>query len=320
MLTTLIGTGVVVLVAFLLANFGTRWMQSRTSDPRERYRRHQALLTGIVVAAVVLLVILWALPLQRTGTFLGLVGAGVAIALREPLLAIAGRLSILAGHIYSVGDRIEVDKISGDVIDIGFFYTRMLEIGNWIQGDQATGRIVQFSNSKIFGQQAVYNYTQNFSYIWDELMLPITYASDTAQAAQILKQAGEEYSHEFLRGAEVQIEKMKREYLLPDVDLSAQVYMKVTSNWVQLSLRYLVDPKRRRAASSFIWQRIFTRLQDHPDIAIGSDTQDITLRWGGGLLTAKLTASPEAATPEPHHEALQPNQSGEVQPSPDRAA
>src|SRR5438045_439235 len=89
--------------------------------------------------------------LAAEGTFLGLLGAGLAIALREPLLSVAGRVAIFAGKMYSVGDRIQLETMSGDVIDVGFFYTRMMEIGNWIGGDQVSGRIVQLPNSKIFG-------------------------------------------------------------------------------------------------------------------------------------------------------------------------
>ena len=132
----------------------------------------------MLVLGAVAIVGLWSKALPHTSTFLGLIGAGLAIALREPLLSIAGRLAVFAGHMYSVGDRIEINKMSGDVIDIGFFYTRMMEIGNWVKGDQYSGRIIQFANAQIFGT-AVFNYTQNFSYIWDEIKLPITYASSS---------------------------------------------------------------------------------------------------------------------------------------------
>jgi small-conductance mechanosensitive channel len=81
-------------------------------------------------------------------------------------LRYASRVAIFAGKMYSVGDRVQLETMSGDLIDVGFFYTRMMEIGNWIGGDQASGRIVQLPNSKVFGNQ-IFNYTQNFDYIWD---------------------------------------------------------------------------------------------------------------------------------------------------------
>ena len=274
-----IGTPAVILLALIVYYPGKAYIHARTSDDRERYRKRSALATIVLVAAIAAIVLLWARTLQHTGTFLGLVGGGVAIALKEPLLAIAGRIAILAGHIYSVGDRIQVEKLTGDVIDVGFFYTRMMELGNWISGDQATGRIVQFSNSRIFGDTAVFNYTRNFSYIWDEIKLPVTYASNLKATKEILVDAGTEYTQEFLQGAEREIEEMQRYFVVSKMEIKPQVYMKVTDNWVELTLRYLVEPKQRRLAASFIFDRTFERLQGRDDITIASSTSDVAIHW-----------------------------------------
>ncbi len=274
-----IGTPAIILLAIIIYVAGIAWIFARNREHSERFRKRQALKTIVVVLAIAAIVILWARTLQHAGTFLGLVGGGLAIALKEPLLAIAGRVAILAGHIYTVGDRVQVEKITGDVIDVGFFYTRMMELGNWIQGDQATGRIIQFSNSKIFGNTPVYNYTSNFSYIWDELMLPVTYASNIQVTTDILLKAGTEYTQEFLEGAQAQLDEMRRYFLVPSFELKPQVYMKVTSNWVELTMRYVVEPKRRRQASNFIWQKTFERLQGRDDITIASETSDVAIHW-----------------------------------------
>lgn len=274
-----IGTPAAILASLLIYYLGKGWVDLRNEDRRERYRKSSALATVLLVVTVVAIALLWARTLKSTGTFLGLVGAGLAVAMKEPLLAIAGRISILAGHAYSVGDRIELDKITGDVIDVGFFYTRMMELGNWIGGDQATGRIVQFSNSRVFGNTAIFNYTRNFSYIWDEINLPVTYASNVRAARQILIGAGTEYTKEFLEGAQHEIEEMQRYFVVSNMEVKPQVYMKVTSNWVGLTLRYLVQPKRRRMAASFIFDRVFEMLQGRNDITIASSTSDVAIHW-----------------------------------------
>ncbi|MGI9104240.1 MAG: mechanosensitive ion channel family protein [Terriglobales bacterium] len=266
-----------VVAAILVYSVGRAIIYARTPDHRERYRLRQALATIVAVLALLAIVILWARLLQHTGTFLGLVGGGLAIAFKEPLLSIAGRIAILAGHIYTVGDRIEVDKITGDVIDVGLFYTRMMELGNWIGGDQASGRIVQFSNSKLFGDTVVYNYTQNFAYIWGKVMLPITYASNMQAATEILLDAGGKYTQEFLQGAQAELEKMKNYFLVPNFELMPQVYVQVNSNWVQLTMRYVVDPKKRRQASSFIYTEVFKEAQGRGDITIASETMDVAV-------------------------------------------
>jgi small-conductance mechanosensitive channel len=225
---------------------------------------------------VIFIVILWGRLFPNKGTFFGLLGAGVALALKEPLLSIAGRLSIWFGHLYRVGDRIEFQNMAGDVIGIGVFYTRMLEIGNWIGGDQATGRIVQFPNASVY-QHPVYNYTQNFSWIWDELTLPVTYASDVAAATEILVETGKEYTRDFLKPAAAEIEKLRASYLLPDLTLEPKVYTRVTSNYVELTMRYLVEPRKRRAAGSWLYAHIFERVQGNVQIGIASETLDLTV-------------------------------------------
>jgi len=270
------GTAGVLVLAYLIHAVGGRIVAARADNYEEGYRRRKFLTTVVAVLAVLTITVLWARLFQQKGTVLGLLGAGLAVALREPLLSIAGRIAIFAGHMYSVGDRIEINKISGDVVDVGFFYTRMMEIGNWVQADQATGRIVQFSNSIVFANH-VYNYTQNFSYLWDEIHLMITYDSNVKETMNILQRAADGYTKEFLHKAEEQLERLQHSFLVPKVDLKPQVFMKVTDNWVELSLRYIVDPKKRRPAATFMWERILADVQKRDDVDMASTTMDITV-------------------------------------------
>jgi small-conductance mechanosensitive channel len=269
------GTLGALVLAWLFSLGGKAWA-NRNEDPKERYRRQKIANTFAVIFVVVVAILLWAKTLQHTSTFLGLIGAGLAVALREPLLSIAGRIAIFTGHIYGVGDRIEINKMSGDVIDIGTFYTRMMEIGNWVGGDQPSGRIVQFSNATIFGTP-VFNYTQNFSYIWDEIKIPITYASNIAALTDILMETGSTYTRDFLKEAQSDLEKMKHFFLVPSFDLKPSTFLKVTDNWIEITLRYIVDPKARRAATSFLYKHAFDRIKERDDIQIASSTMDLTL-------------------------------------------
>jgi small-conductance mechanosensitive channel len=271
-----IGTIAVLLLASFSYFLGQKYVNRSTSDPKEHYRRRQFLTTGVVIGALAIILVLWARTLQQKGTFLGLLGAGLAIALREPLLSVAGRIVIFAGNTYSVGDRIQLETMSGDVIDVGFFYTRMMEIGNWIGGDQVSGRIVQLPNSKVFGNP-IFNYTQNFNYIWDEVVLPITYGSNLDSATRPLMDVGGEYTKEYLKGAEAELEKLRQNFWVPSFELKPQVYVTVTSNWVQLTMRYVVEPKKRRSASSFIYQEVFRRVQASKDVTIASETMDLSV-------------------------------------------
>jgi small-conductance mechanosensitive channel len=273
--TALIGSAAAIVGAFLVKFIGDRLIK-RTEDPKERYRRYKFLNTALLIVVVVAMALLWGRLLKNKSTFFGLIGAGLAIALREPLLSVAGRVFIFAGNMFTVGDRIEINKMSGDVIDVGFFYTRMMEIGNWITSDQATGRIVQLPNSSIFGTP-VFNYTQNFSYLWDQVDLPITYDSNLDAATRIMSEAGTEYTHDFMKKAEQDLEQMRHSFLVPKMELKPHVYITFDSNYVTLTMRYIVDPRQRRAAKTFLFTQMLTKIADRQDIHFGSSTMDLTL-------------------------------------------
>ena len=271
-----IGTVIAFVAALLIGVLGRAFINQHAKSNGERYRERSYLTTVLLILFVIAVVVLWVKQVEHRSTFLGLVGGGLAVALREPLLSIAGRIAIFAGKMFTVGDRIEINKLTGDVIAVGFFYTRMMEIGNWIGGDQPSGRIVQFSNASIFGT-AVFNYTQNFSYIWDEVKLPVTYASNFEEASNILTSVGAEYTREFLQGAEQQLAEMRKAYLVGNVQLEPKVFLKVTDNWIELNMRYLVEPHQRRNAQSFIYTEVFKRLQGRKDISIASTTMSVTV-------------------------------------------
>src|SRR5690349_11888171 len=273
---SIIGTVVTIAIALVLHFAAAGYVRLAAQDHREQYRRRKFFTTVIAFAAGIAIVILWAHTLKQKGTFLGLLGAGLAIALKEPLLSIAGRLAIFTGHMYNAGDRIELQQMAGDVIDIGFFYTRLLEIGSWITADQYSGRILLIPNSMIFGTP-ILNYTQHLSLIWDEVVLPITFQSNMESATRILTDIGTQYTREFLQNAEHDLEQMRHQFLVPQLELKPAVYVKVTSNWLELTMRYVVDPKKRRPASSFIYSEVFKRVAKAEDIQIASETMDLTV-------------------------------------------
>ena len=283
----------VAILGPLITATGQAWIRTRVKDPREYYRDRKLLTTIVTIVSVFELVLAWGRLVPHHGTFFGLIGAGLAIALREPLLSVAGRVAIFAGRIYDAGDRVQIGQSSGDVIDVGFFYTRIMEIGNWIGGDQYSGRILQFPNAQIFGA-GVFNYTRDFQYIWDEIPFNITYESNLEAASSIMLEAGNHYTREFLSGAEQQVKRMQQYFLVADVELKPQVFIKVTTNWLGLTMRYIVDPKKRRVASTFLYKSIFEQIQSRDDIEIGTDTMEVTYKQA-----KNTTNNPPAAQSSP---------------------
>src|SRR5438270_10772938 len=153
---------------------------------------------SLVVALIVLLGILsiWFDNPARLASAVALVGAGVAFALQRVITAVAGYFVILRGKTFNVGDRIMMGGVRGDVIDLSFMQTQIMEMGQspkeqgdapsmWIKSRQFTGRIVTVTNDKVF-DEPVYNYSRDFPYIWDEINLPVRYQDDRAKAEQIL--------------------------------------------------------------------------------------------------------------------------------------
>ena len=173
-------------------------------DSRTRYSFRKATQILFLVTFFIIILRIWIPNPQALLVAYGLVAAGVAIALQDVFKNFAGSLAILLSGIYRVGDRIEIDNKTGDVIDIGPFYTALLELREWVDGDQATGRIVFLPNGSVLSGH-VNNYTKDHNFIWDEIILPITYKSDWKKAIQIIQEIVKEETSSLTKQAETEI-------------------------------------------------------------------------------------------------------------------
>jgi len=137
-----------------------------------------------ILYILVFLFALVAIWIEQTETLLisyGLIGAGIAVSLQDVFKNFAGGITIFLIGLYRVGDRVEINGKIGDVIDIGVLYTTIMEIGEWVDGNQATGRLTIIPNSNVL-TNIVNNFTKDHNFIWDEISLPITYDSDWTDA------------------------------------------------------------------------------------------------------------------------------------------
>jgi small-conductance mechanosensitive channel len=227
---------------------------------------------AVNVLAVFLIVGIWIDQAGNLSVALGILGAGLAFALQEVIGSIAGWLTIVTGRPFSIGDRIETGGIRGDVVDISVLRTTVMEIGNWLDGDHNTGRIVTVSNAFIF-REPLYNYSRHLRYIWDEIKLPITYESDWRRAAAIMTDAVQQNPmyQELLPLAQEQRRRARRQFAIKITPLEPRVFVKLTDNWIELGLIYPVDTDSRRAFRSEISQRILAEFSA-AGIAIASQT------------------------------------------------
>jgi small-conductance mechanosensitive channel len=185
-------------------------------------------------------------------TIIGILGAGVAFASQEVIGSFAGYLNITTGNIFRIGDRIRIGNVVGDVLDISLLRTTVMEIGEWVKADQYTGRVVSLANRVVFSDP-VFNYTQHCCYLWDEIMIPVTYESNWRSAVEIILAKGQELTASFHAGARAEFEEMVKKYpALHEVPVEPSIYIAMTDNWIELTVRYIVEVRNRRVVKGQI--------------------------------------------------------------------
>ncbi len=243
---------------------------------------------GISLLSTIILIIgllaIWFNDSTRLATAFGLMSAGLAFALQQVITAIAGYFVILRGSTFTVGDRISMGGVRGDVLRLGFIQTTIMEMGQppsvqaadpamWVKSRQFTGRIVTVSNAKIF-TDPVFNYTRDFPFIWEEMVIPITYQADRARTEAIMLEAARRNAVDpALLASEAKSDLQKRFGVEP-IDLVPRVYFRITDNWLELTVRFLVHAHHIRGAKDAMSRYIIDEL-DAAGIGIASATYDI---------------------------------------------
>ncbi|MCB0077415.1 MAG: mechanosensitive ion channel family protein, partial [Anaerolineales bacterium] len=166
-----------------------------------------------------------------------------------------------------VGDRIEAAGVSGDVVDIGPMQIHLMEIGNWVNADQSTGRIVHIPNSVIF-DGPVYNYTDVFNLIWNEIVVVVTHDSDWEAARTLLLEQAEPFYEEIEEYAFTTAEDIGRRYAYQRGITTPFVYVDLLRDGIRLTLRYLIPPRRRRGTSHDITTGFLRHVAAHPRIQL----------------------------------------------------
>jgi len=205
---------------------------------------------------------------------MGILGAGIAFASQEVIGSLAGYVNIVTGSLYHIGDRVRLGNVTGDVMDISILRTTVMEIGEWVHADQYSGRLVTVANRVVFSEP-VYNYTHHFHFLWDEIMIPVTYSSDWRRATELMLEHAQDCTGPFLAGAEAQLEELARTYLIQKAPVQPTLYLVMTDNWIELTLRYIVEPRQRRQVRAQLHQELLQHFEQEPNITVASATFDI---------------------------------------------
>jgi small-conductance mechanosensitive channel len=257
---------IIAIVVLVAANrLILRYLLPRIEEGSVRYRTRK--LVGYVTALVGFIVVgrIWYTGIESFATFLGLVTAGLAIALRDLVASFAAWLFIIWRRPFQVGDRIQVGDVAGDVIDQRIFQFSVMEMQNWVDADQPTGRIVHVPNSKIFTEPQA-NYTRGLGYIWHEIPVLVTFESNWERAKSLMDEIGHRHADAIDAAARQALYRAQTRFMVANVDLAPRVYTSVDDSGVLLTLRVLTEPRRRRAIVELIWEDILRAFREHDDI------------------------------------------------------
>src|SRR3954451_21263808 len=252
-----------------LARIVVRLVLRGREHTRGRFWSRQGINLATSVIVALGLISIWFDNGLHAAAAVGVLTAALAFAMQKAVTSFAGYFLILRGDIFSIGDRVVMGGVRGDVIGLGFLRTTILEMGQptgddddevpvWVDGRQYTGRVVTVTNSAVF-DDPVFNYSREFTFLWEELRVPVKFDTDLERAEQILLDAALEHSKDrAVLGAE-SLQRMRRRFYVPDTDLEPEVYFKFNSNWVELAVRFIVPTHGIRRIKSAISRQIIER-------------------------------------------------------------
>jgi small-conductance mechanosensitive channel len=244
-----------------LVSFLQKTVNRRIASTDMRYRAKKLISFFGYLAAFVFLATIFSDRLGKLTVAFGVAGAGIAFALKEVIASIAGWVAISFGQFYSPGDRVQVGGIRGDVIDVNPLRTTIMEIGQWVDADLY---IVRIANSFVF-QDPVFNYSADFPFLWDEIKFPLRYGSDWAYAREVLTKVAEEVVGDYTARSKEAWRGVVMKYRIEDAVIDPVVTLRADENWIEYTVRYIVDYRRRRATKD----RLYTRILEEVDRSQG---------------------------------------------------
>ncbi|HDP36908.1 MAG TPA: mechanosensitive ion channel family protein [Candidatus Atribacteria bacterium] len=263
---------VISLVLWVLYSIIAKIVWRRTENVRIRYSWRKTSGYVVIILGVFLIGRLWFKGFQSIATYLGLLSAGIAIALKDVVSNFAGWLFIVSRRPFSVGDRIQIGNYAGDVIDTRVFQFTLLEIGNWVNADQSTGRIIHIPNGMVLSE-VLANYSKGFQYIWNEIPVLITFESNWKKAKKILQKIADKDAEQLSKAAEKRVKEASKKFMILYSRLTPIVYTSVQDSGVLLTIRYLCEPQRRRDSEQIIWEDILKEFTRNNDIDFAYPTQ-----------------------------------------------
>jgi small-conductance mechanosensitive channel len=247
----------VIGIVFIHATFHVleQTLPRRFGRADARYKVRKFVIFAGYLSILLFLAILFEDRLGRLSFAFGVVGAGVAVALQDVLASIAGAFSIGFSRLYAVGDRVQIGDTRGDVIDIGLLRTTLMETGNWVSKDLYNGRIVRIPNSTVL-KGSVFNYSQGFRFVWDEIKVLLTATSDYKLAREMMLRVAKEAIGEYLLEAQTSWKAISDNYRSANPPLEPTVALVVNNGSLEFTVSYVVDYTKRTAMQDQLFTKI----------------------------------------------------------------
>ena len=266
LLSILIVAGLLFLRRILIS-----LISKNTKDPKTVYHSKRIIGYSHAFLLIILLGSVWIKGFGSIGTYLGIASAGIAIALHETIANIAGWFFILWRKPFVIGDRIQIGDTKGDVIDLRLFQFSLVEIGNWVEAEQSTGRIIHVPNSHVLKERTA-NYHGAFNYIWNEIHILVTFESNWGKTREILEKVAKEKIDPSWKQAEQQLHLAAERYMIHFSKLTPAVYMSARESGVLFSVRYMVNPRQKRSSEQTLWEAILSEFKKHSDVELAYPT------------------------------------------------
>lgn len=242
-------------------------------DNRYKIRKGINLISYLLLLIIVLFV--FSDKLGNIGVALSVVGAGIAFAMQEIIVSLAGWINIMFTSCVKVGDRVKIGSITGDIIDIGITSTTLMELGEWVKGDLYNGRIVKISNSFVY-KESIHQYSSEYPFLWDELTIPITTTSDYFEAQKLFEKILQDICGNYAIQSENEWEQLSEKYKIEKAQVKPMVSLQFDENWITFTLRYIVDYKKRRSTKTLVYSEVLKQLPLQSNIQIAYSTLEIT--------------------------------------------
>ena len=254
-LTAILG----ILLTAVLLNGAMRHAFRQT----DRHRLHQLrVITRITlqVAAVLLIMLIVFGPPTQLSTMIGLVTAGFTVVMKDFIVAFFGWFTLMGKNGISVGDWVEIEGVSGEVIEIGLLKTVLLELGNWTETGHPTGRRVAFSNSFAM-ERHYFNFSTSSQWLWDELRLTLPPAGDPYQTAQQIREIVERETQADAAEAAKDWQRVTHQYGTREFSAGPAVSLRPGANGLEVMARYITRAPQRNVVKAKLFQAVVDLLR-----------------------------------------------------------